>query len=471
MQDKLFRFIILTILALAIFAPHTYAYNTQSDCSNTNWYFITYNTYLFCQSGQTLYADSISNMGTYANFTNAAFNSNQNPSHSFSVRTIGGNTTINQINQDNVILQTTSTSTNMSFYYNAYQNVFSEADIGNTPFYPSDYLTSYATWSSTSGPSIYWNQTGNYLEVKGGTSYTFWYSLVDVTLILNHANAGSLLVQPDYLLVNYTKNAVAQTFHAVDGSNTFSVDPFSTITVNGIDAQASSTFRQCLTSCDSYSFNVNVAGSATKALQYTTQYSVTASYSISSGTPISTESPYFDSISFGFSHRNQLTQSGIAYWLDNGSAITPQNPWFSNIQLWIPSPTSATVTSSESIDFAYSINGVAPSGHGTAPGCSTYGTNASALMQNGCYAPGVFYSFANVLTPPVTWAMLVAMIAIPTQISGKNLLLTFMVVVFMVGFIGFATSSMAPIFTRAMFLVGAAGVTGILVKMAKRGPD
>lgn len=173
----------------------------------------TYNTYLkvsetVCDSGYTTYGTHI--------FLNNSFFLIGSPVHTFGLGTMGGNTTLTGINADNV--QTTSTEqagkiVNITAWYNSLQSVYSDVDFGSTHVLKSSFITNYTTWSTTSGTNVYWNSTGDYIEIKATSSstpaFTIWFSYIQICFQFVRPDTNPLATQLP--TVSYTYNGGPQT--------------------------------------------------------------------------------------------------------------------------------------------------------------------------------------------------------------------------------------------------------------------
>lgn len=364
MKKRPFHYTILTILALAILIPHTYAYNTQSDCSNTNWYFITYNTYLFCQSGQTLYADSISNLGTYANFTNAAFNPNQNPERTFGVGSQYANTTIQTIANLYTSFafsnfQTGNSTAYLFYYYPSSANNPNEVDvqqgaqdniIGSANFY-----TTLAGFNAAQAPAVLLNISAHYLEVKStyqGAVINVYPNSIEVTLTLSLADTSKILNATNYFILSYVKGGSSTSIHALDGANIFYADPLTSFSISSASTKSNSNLRWCVISC-SQSATSGSTSSLSLTWDYYTQYNVSMKWVKPDTNSFAQQIPYVTFTSFGSSIKDGMNTAYITYWMDNQSTWSVTNPFYYDNFARVPSPATGTVTAAALVSVTF----------------------------------------------------------------------------------------------------------------------
>ncbi len=370
------------LVVFALIVPfQSSAFNVEKSTSNSYE-----NSSGFIFWGSTIYATSITEGGTCGcvNFTAVSLSPSQNPAHTFSMNVTGGNTTFTQDNAANIVLQNAG-PTNNTFWF---PTGVSEIDVNSTQILPSQFLTSYSAWKASAIPSVY--SSGSYFTVSASNAQVVvWFALVDVTLILSHQNLGAAVLSPDYFLVSYQKGGSPQTFDAEDGTNVFTTDVSSPITIAGVSGNPISSQRFCLSECQTVNTGATAGQTAvTFTFGYWTQDNVTAK---SSGLP------YPDSFLTSINQQPQITfQSGGAtakaylyssyntYWMDNSSSWTVPNPSFIDLHFFAASPATATVTSATLQTISYSTSTL----YG---GCSS--GNAFTLLLNGCLFPLFVDSF------------------------------------------------------------------------------
>lgn len=263
--------------------------------------------------------------------------------------------------------------------------------------------------------------------LTAGTTGTYWidnpYTDIAVTLTLSLQNTGTALAGANYMGITYTSGGSSLTFHAVDGTNIFYADASTTISGTQ-SAGSNSTVRWCLTGC-SNSANVGT-GAYSATWDYWAQFYIPVSYT-ASGTVggIFVSNPFFSYVQFGSTHSVvSLSQSPTSYWIDNTTVQTPQNPWYNNGYLFVPSPTSNTLSiKGTSVIFTYSDTSKNITNSCMGVEHTSTWWNVTQLWQNGCIAPAFVWYFADVITLPGFYAFLVAIIDVPILFKSRNFML------------------------------------------------
>jgi hypothetical protein len=342
-------------------------------------------------------------------FTCISFVSSLAPCQTFNVFSTGGNATITGIDAGSVTFlesQASGKIENLTYYYSQAPLAVYIFNGGSqiATVSQSSFITSFASWSATPGNNVYWNSASGYVETKTTvSSATVILSfappspVVTVIITLTNGNSGSgnqKLLAPDYMLVTYTLGGQTQTLDAVDGSNSFTADPYTQVTINGIDNAATGTTRLCLASCLSQGFNTGSASSLSITYNYYTQVSIQVK---DSGLPYPDsflqtvgQLPTFSYVSTGAQTKTNLFSTFQSNWMDNNSAWSVPNPTFIDLHYFNPSPASGTITNRSSITISYSASTSFPSGG------SCTSNNLFTLLLNTCLFSVFYYTWYNI---------------------------------------------------------------------------
>ena len=155
------------------------------------------------------------------------------------------------------------------------------------------------------------------------------------------------------------------------------------------------------------------------------EVSVTVSYTaVGTLGGLFASNPTFLYIHDGVVITGTLLATTVTYQVDNNTVVVPQNTWYDNGHVYSVTPTSNLITGTTTQIYAYAIGsaGNQTTLCNSAEVSSTY-WNTTILWQNGCVAPAIVWTFADVVTLPGFYAFLVAFIDVPILLKSKNFLL------------------------------------------------
>jgi hypothetical protein len=392
--------------------------------------------------------------GLVANFSTAY---NQKTVHPATYKSLGfgmqnGNATLQSFGPGYSMFTTNDQAGKTGYLYYYWNNPnlappFVNVTVGTTTtqILYSSFYTNYGSFLAASAPAVFINRGNSYIVVSDQSTTILvadpilnGQGEVNVTLYLFHANKGPKLAQPDYIMVGYFNHGALQTIQAEDGGNTFLVDPSTIISISGVSGNPTNTMRFCLYGCTPVTVNSGTNIALFLNYSYWTQYLVPISYSITSGTPLGGENPSISYYSGSVLHsKATIYVTPTSFWIDNGSTVTPLNPWLTNLQTFIPTPTSSIVLNANPLSFAYATT----AGSGITPKCT--GNAFVNLFSSACFVPAFVNLYSNVATPYGFYGILLAVIDIPVYVKSRSLLLTVEVAAVLAAAIISATNSLS----------------------------
>ncbi len=168
--------LIIVLLLITLFPISTsFASNsgavTRCNNGSTQWYatFPDYGTYLFLAPNSCIYADSVAPALDEIYFVNAALGNTSNPTQTFGLSFQNANITLpsNGIQTSeiltNIKIANIAQPANVSLYYS---KLITEVVAGGNAIFQDSFITSLAQFKAAIAPQVFWNSTGQYLEVK-----------------------------------------------------------------------------------------------------------------------------------------------------------------------------------------------------------------------------------------------------------------------------------------------------------------
>jgi len=219
----------LAALMLLSFIPPSFAYGPSYNCSSHSWHPNTW--YVFCESGQTLYANSVMT-GSYVFFNATSYSSSQVPEQTFGLASLNTNVTISCIQSFEVCGTISTISVNGTGYldYNYTTQTPLSVTVGSTVIPSSSYYSTYSAWHAASQPAVW--DTGSYLVVKTTTNNALILFTLRYQICLAWVKPDTNPLATQVPTVTYTSNGAKLTSQFGTSMTCFLMDSSTTWTVN-----------------------------------------------------------------------------------------------------------------------------------------------------------------------------------------------------------------------------------------------
>ena len=444
----------LVAIFLLQFVPVSNASSIQpppvTKCSGWEYENLANGTYVglpvnTCIYGDALYAN-YQGYG-YVNFTEFSLGSSTNPSQTFGLTS--GNTgtipiNITKIGTAEIDVHAacgSSTKCHVYLYYN--QAFGSVITMGSTIPYASFY-SSFTSWKAAVAPSVYLGSL-RYLEVNVTGTQTIQFIITGVAYgTFSYSVSGGGNPSPPKL--TYTYQGIQSVVNLQPSPTQYAMDQGSTWSIASNPLVGSGIHERWEANSPTLTGTVTSGASFTEAYVFYHQYQGNFSDTLtgSSRTPTNLIPLFY----LQYGGTTQLFMSGTyqSIWVDAGSKWSVDNPSYSNLVPYVPSPVSGTMTAKLQQVIAFTA------------GNSCSAPNPLVQIEQGCVIPGV----VGTLTAPTgiqPWfAIILLGVNVAVYNKSQSVMMAFIILMVTGAVFGFLIPAYAQSLGQVLMYLAFAGL-------------